>query len=193
MSHRPALLLVDVQRDFLARSGLEPDATALVAAIARLLDAMRARNWPVFHIHTRVAADGSDWMPHWRRAGRGECIAGTSGAEPPEALRPRSGETVLTKRFFDAFDNEALVPALRAASVGTVIVAGIHTHACVREAAVSAYSRGFDVFVPTDAIGSYDPAHARLTLGWLHGRAAQCLPTGDILALLSQEARETAR
>jgi nicotinamidase-related amidase len=53
----------------------------------------------------------------------------------------------------------------------------------VREAALGAYALGLRVFIATDAAASYDPAHARLTLAWLHERAAHCAPTAAVLAL----------
>jgi nicotinamidase-related amidase len=180
VSSRPALLLVDVQRDYLARAGLTPDARSLVDALSALLAWARAQGWPVFHVQTRVAADGSDWMPHWRATGRALCIDGTPGAEPPAGLEPLADERVVRKRFFSAFENPELLPALRARKIDTVIVAGVHTHACVRSAVLDAYANGFEVLVPTDAVGSYDPAHAELTLEWLNGRAATCLPTAEL-------------
>ena len=174
------MLLVDVQRDYLARPGLTPDAQTLVAALGSLLDRARGRGWPVFHVQTRVSADRSDWMPHWRAAGRADCVEGTPGADPPQGLDPLEGEAVVHKRFFSAFENPALLPALRAATIDTLVVAGVHTHACVRSAVLDAYANGFEVLVPTDAVGSYDPAHAELSLRWLHGRAATCLSVAEL-------------
>ena len=176
MTSHPALLVVDAQQDFLAHPGLQPEAATLTGAIAGLIAWFRARGWPVLHIHTRVAADLSDAMPHWRQAGRGLCVEGTPGAMPPPPLRPAEGEGVFIKRFFDGFEAPDLTRGLREAGVDSVVVAGVHTHACIRATALSAYARGLAVFVPLEAVGSYDPAHAALTLDWLDGRAASCLP-----------------
>lgn len=180
MRRKAALLLVDVQRDYLARPGLTPDADTLVGALVALLEWARTRGLPVFHVQTRVAADGSDWMPHRRRAGRADCVEGTPGAEPPTGLSPVGGEAVVRKRYFSAFENPELLPALRAQQIDTLIVAGVHTHACVRAAVLDAYANGFEVLVPTDAVGSYDPAHAEMSLEWLNGRAAECLPAAEL-------------
>ena len=88
----PALVLVDVQRDYLQRDDLTPAAEVLVAALAGLLADARARGWPVFHVQTRVRADASDAMPHWRAAGQALCVEGSEGAQAPEALTPEPGE-----------------------------------------------------------------------------------------------------
>ena len=99
-----ALLTVDVQRDYLLRDRLAPDAEALQATLCDLLASVRERGWPVFHIRTRVSQDGSDAMPHWREAGQIFCIEGTTGAEPPAGLVALPGEAIFFKRYYSAFE-----------------------------------------------------------------------------------------
>jgi len=181
VSGKTALLLVDCQQDYLARDGLQVSRDALVQSIAAALAEARARQWPIFHIRTRVAADGADAMPHRRAAP--EAITGSAGAEPPEALREQPGEPVLFKRFFSAFDAPRLEEELRARSVERLVIAGVHTHACVQASALDAYARGFEVIVGEDLVGSYDPLHAAQSLAWLDGRAATVTPGAAILGI----------
>ena len=183
----PALVLVDVQRDYLQRDDLTPAAEVLVAALAGLLADARARGWPVFHVQTRVRADASDAMPHWRAAGQALCVEGSEGAQAPEALTPEPGEPVVVKRFYSGFEDGGLASGLRAAGVDTLVVAGVHTHACVRATITDAYAEGFAVFLPTDGVASYDADHAARTLDWLEGRAARCLPMAEVLAVMAGE------
>ena len=61
------------------------------------------------------------------------------------------------------------------------MVAGVYTHACVRETAVDAYERGFGVVIASDAVGSTEPAHAALTREWLEPRGAPFRTTRAIL------------
>jgi acyl-CoA reductase-like NAD-dependent aldehyde dehydrogenase/nicotinamidase-related amidase len=179
VSQTTALLLVDCQEDYLARDGLLPPRDALVASIAGALDAARKQGWPVVHVRTRVAADGSDAMPH--RQSAPEVVSGTPGAEPPEELREREGEPVLFKRFFSAFDAAGLEAALRERSVKRLVIAGVHSHACVQASALDAYARGFEVLIAEDLVGSYDPGHGRQSLDWLDGRAAAVSNSAAIL------------
>lgn len=174
-----ALLLVDLQRDYLDRPGLVPDQATLVAAVARLLDGFRAAGAPVAHVRTIVRADGSDAMPHW--AGRLQCVAGTPGAEPPSLLTERPGELIAAKRHYRGFADPALDPWLRARGVTRVVIAGVYSHACVREAALDAYERGYDVIIAEDATGTDDAVHAERTRAWLEGRAARHLPAASIV------------
>lgn len=185
---KPALVLVDVQRDFLERADLAPTADELVAALAGLLAEARSRGWPVFHVHTRVRPDANDAMPHWRAPGRLLCVEGGDGALPPAELTPGPGEAVVVKRFYSGFEDGGLADGLRAAGADTVVVGGVHTHACVRATITDAYAAGFQVFLPTDGVASYDADHAARTLDWLGGRAARCLPIADVLAATADTA-----
>jgi len=178
---RPTLLLVDVQQDFLGRTGLLPTAADLVASLAGLLDGARRRGWPILHVRTRIAADGSDRMPHWQRWGIRACVAGTPGCAPPPALAERPGEPVLHKRFFSAFGCADLAPRLQPPDAGPLVVAGLYSHGCIRATVLDAYERGYEVIVADDAVGSTEPTHAALSRAWLDGRAARFLTVTELL------------
>lgn len=182
---RPALLLVDLQEDFLARPGLAPPRATLIGRAAALAAGCRAAGVPVVHVHTRVAADGSDRMPHWKRQGVFACVEGTPGALAPESLCPRPGERAFAKRFFGAFGADGLAAHLEALGARTLLLAGVYLHACVRQSALEAYERGFDVWIVDDAVGSLDAVHGEATRAWLAERAARFASCEAILARLA--------
>ena len=181
MTLRAALLLVDMQADFLERPGLAPPAHELTACVATLLAECRKVPITILHSQTLVRADGSDRMPHWKRNDTFICVEGTRGAQPPAALRPASGEPVFRKRYYSAFGDPHLHDALRSAAIDTLILAGVYLHGCVRSTALDAYERGLEVWVAADAVGSNEPAHAQATHDWLDGRAATFLNSNVIL------------
>jgi nicotinamidase-related amidase len=123
-------------------------------------------------------------MPHWQASDRIWCRAGTPGALPPETLAAHDGEPVFAKQFYSPFENPALAKTLARKAVKRLVVAGLYTHACVRSGVVDGYAAGLEVFLPTDAVASSEPDHAAMTIAWLEGRAARCLPTDRLLALL---------
>ena len=182
MNGRPALLLVDLQRDFLGASGLEPPPGRLIERVSTLLTAWRRDRSPVIHVWTTVKRDPDTRMPHWRRAGRWDCLEGTPGHATPEELRPQAGEEVLDKTAFSPFLDGQLEALLRRLGTGHVVVAGVHAHGCVRAAVLDAYQRGFEVLVAEDAVGSDEPVHAALTRSYLEPRAATYLSAGALLA-----------
>ena len=101
-----ALMLVDLQEDYLGASGLQPARGALVAQAAALLEGWRARGWPVIHAWTTTHDEPDDRMPHWREAGRRACVEGAPGHASP--LVPAPGEAIVHKRFFSAFEDPGL-------------------------------------------------------------------------------------
>lgn len=179
-----ALLLVDLQNDFLALPGLVPEVDVLCGKAASLLRGFRELRLPVAHAHTVTRADGSDRMPHWRRLGITRCVEGTPGAEPPPPLAPLAGELVARKRYYSAFGDPRLEAWLRERRVERLVVAGVYLHGCVRASALDAYERGYEVWVADDAVGTSEPLHGELSRAWLRERAASFRGVRDVLAAL---------
>lgn len=171
-----ALLLIDLQEDYLASPGLVPHRGEVVAGAARLLARCRAASVPVLHVWTTLHRERDERMPHWRSAGRWTCVEGTPGHAPPPELLPAPGEPVVHKTHFSAFADGSLAGHLRAGGVEEVWIAGVHTHACVRASAIDAYRLGFAVAIASDAVASDQPLHADETRRWLGARCARFVP-----------------
>ncbi len=178
---RAALLLVDLQQDFLDRPGLQPSAQELLAVVRRVLAHARSEGMPVGHVRTRVDPAGHDRMPHWQRQGTWACVAGTPGEMPPPELAALPGEPVFHKRFFSGFADPALDRWLQETGAGALWVAGIYTHGCVRATVLDAYERGYQVTVVDDAIASTDPLHDQISRSYLGSRAASFAGSGELL------------
>jgi len=182
---KPALLLVDLQNDHLAAPELQPPVDAVVARAAALLDYCRRHRIPVIHVWTTIRRGKDRRLPHWEWTGRWICVAGTSGHQPPDRLRPRTGESIVHKTGFNAFANATLDTALRRLSCNAVILAGVHLHTCVRTAAAESLERGLQVFIAEDAVGSHDPIHAAAVHRWLAERCVQFEPVNTLLSRLN--------
>ncbi len=179
-----ALLLVDLQHDFLDRDGLVPEKARIVECVSTWLARFRMAGLPVMHIRTQVKTDGSDRMPHWIERGIWQCVAGSHGAMPPPELVEQVGEPVLFKTFYSGFDEPTLDRTLRAMGVDTVVVAGLYTHACVRATALDAYARGYTVLVAADAVGSPEVEHAAISLEFLAARGSTMVDIGWAVSLI---------
>jgi acyl-CoA reductase-like NAD-dependent aldehyde dehydrogenase/nicotinamidase-related amidase len=189
---RAALLLLDLQGDFLDRPGLLPPRPALTERAAALLAGCRELGIPVVHVHTRVRADGDDRMPHWREQGLWACVEATEGILPPGELQPSANEAVFFKRFYGGFEASGLGPHLDAHGVETLLLAGLYLHACVRATALDAYARGHDVWIVEDAVGSTEPVHAEITRDYLARRAATFATVEEVLEKLGGKPRLAA-
>jgi alpha-ketoglutaric semialdehyde dehydrogenase len=190
---RPLLLLVDLQRDYLAAPDLDPSMGQVVRRAHEMLDGCRSRGVAVAHAWTTVSRADDKRMPHWKRDGRWLCEEGTQGHAPPPGLEPVAGEAVVHKTFFSPFAGGELDDLLRAQGTHLLLVCGVHLHGCVREAVLGAYERGLDVWVAEDAVASDDPVHAAITRRYLEQRAARFVTVEEALARLTPPApRERA-
>ena len=174
---RAALLVIDMQRDFVEPGGfgasLGNDVTLLQAAIAptrALLDAWRARGWPVLHTRESHAADLSDCPPAKRLRGQPALRIGDAGpmgrllvrGEPGCAIVPElaalPGEVVIDKPGKGAFHATPLQATLQALGVTQLVVAGVTTEVCVQSTMREANDRGYDCLLVEEATASYFPA-----------------------------------
>jgi acyl-CoA reductase-like NAD-dependent aldehyde dehydrogenase len=182
---RPLLLLVDLQRDYLASPDLEPAAGPLVRKAGALLQGCREIGVPVAHVWTTVSRDDDRRMPHWKREGRWLCEEGTPGHAPPPGLEPTGQESVVHKASFNAFLGGDLDRVLDASGADLLVVAGVHLHGCVRQAVLDAYERhGMAIWVVEDATASDDPVHAAITRRYLERRAARFIAVREALTTL---------
>lgn len=146
-----ALVIVDMQRDFVEPEGALPVPGALdtVPRIRRLLD--WAREQGIFITYTQDTHDPDD--PEWAIWGR-HVERGTPGWEIVPELAPRPGELVFEKARYDGFYGTGLDHALRTRGIRTLIVCGTVANICVHYTAASAALRWYGVIHPVDALSA---------------------------------------
>ena len=181
---KPALLLIDIQADYLAAEGLHPTADSLIARATALVVDCRQRQIPVLHIWTTIHRDDDRRLPHWKKTNRWQCVAGTAGHKTPKSLQPLENEATVHKSGFNAYADGGVAAALRLGNCDTVILAGLHLHTCVRTAAAESLERSLQVFIADDAVTSNDPVFAAATRRWLAERGVEFKSTNEILSRL---------
>ena len=134
---RSALVVVDVQNAVVAAPVHEP--ARLLATIAELLERARERGVPVVYVRHDSAPDADDLS------------AGSEGWQIHPAVAPRADETIVEKRWGDAFAATDMDEQLRRLGVGHLYLTGCETDACVRSTHVGALAHGYDVTLITDA------------------------------------------
>ena len=178
-----ALLIIDMQRDFLEPGGfgesLGNDVSLLrrtIAPIGRLLDAARAARLPVIHTREGHRPDLADLAPAKKARGKpslaiGDCgamgrllVRGEPGHDIIPELYPVAGEPVIDKPGKGAFYATDLGTILRHRGVQQLIVCGVTTEVCVNTTVREANDRGFDCLVLEDCVGSYFPAFQEMGL-----------------------------
>jgi nicotinamidase-related amidase len=81
-------------------------------------------------------------------------VEGTWGATIHEAVAPKEGEPVITKRSVSAFAGSDLANVLSAAGITTLLLCGVATNFVIEGTARDAVDRGYNVVIVGDCCAS---------------------------------------
>ncbi len=157
-SSRPALLVIDMQNDFV-RPGAPLQVAgvrSIIPKVSALLALFRKKGLPVFHVIRVHRASGVD-VEITRREIFSKtpfAVEGTLGAEVIPELAPIPGEHVVKKTRMSAFFQTDLDLMLRTLGADTLFVAGIQTPNCVRTTVFDAMAYNYRVFLVRDAVAA---------------------------------------
>ncbi|MEA3121220.1 MAG: biuret amidohydrolase [Paraburkholderia sp.] len=197
-----ALVIIDMQRDFIEPGGfgasLGNDVRLLaeiVPAVAELLALARAGGWFVVHTRESHAPDLSDCPPAKRRRGAPRMRIGEPGPmgrilvrdEPGnaivDALAPIDGELAIDKPGKGAFYATTLDDELRRRGISHLVFAGVTTEVCVQTSMREANDRGYECLVIEDATASYFPAFKQASLEMIRSQGGIVGWTAPLAAL----------
>lgn len=199
---RPALLIIDMQNDFVLEGApmRVAQAAATVPVIAGLLAAFRARALPIAftrYVATERYAHLAGRLPWLRllRPPTQACVPGFErlypGLEGPrdcaemiDMLAPAPGEIVVDKPYFSAFHDTDLEARLRASGADRLVVTGTITEMCVEDSARHAVHFGWPVTLLSDAVSSDDPEAAAATLRAFARNYGEVMTSRDCLSRL---------
>ena len=186
---RAALIIIDMQRDFLLPGGfgaaLGNDVSLLAHAVEpcrNLLAAARAARLLVIHTREGHRPDLADCPPAkltrsppgMRIGDQGPMgrilIRGEAGHDIIPELAPLPGEVVLDKPGKGAFCQTDLDLILRKRGIEALLVAGVTTEVCVSTTVREANDRGYRCLVVADACASYFPAFHEAALTMIHAQ-----------------------
>ena len=209
-----ALLIIDMQRDFLESGGfgemLGNDVGQLRRTIEpnrRLLEVWRKAGLAVIHTREGHRPDLADLPPAKKSRGRSKTsigdpgpmgrilIRGEAGHDIIPELYPAANEPVIDKPGKGAFYQTDLDLMLRNRGIDTLLVCGVTTEVCVNTTVREANDRGYRCVVIADGCASYFPEFHEMGLkmikaqggifGWVSDSAA-------VLRALSTEIPKTA-
>ena len=178
-----ALLIIDMQRDFLESGGfgemLGNDVSQLRRTIEpnkQLLASWRAAGLTVLHTREGHRPDLSDLPPAKKARGHGArtigdigpmgriLIRGEPGQDIIPELYPLPSEPVIDKPGKGAFFATDLHAILQNLGITQLVVTGVTTEVCVNTTVREANDRGFECLVPEDCVGSYFPEFQEMGL-----------------------------
>jgi biuret amidohydrolase len=186
-----ALVIIDMQRDFIEPGGFGEtlgNNVALLAAIVptvkNVLHAWRRAGGMVVHTRESHLPDLSDCPPAKRLRAAPALRIGDMGAmgriliqgEPGnqiiDALAPVDGEIVIDKPGKGAFYATPLQQMLEEKSITHLIVMGVTTEVCVQTTLREANDRGYDCLLVEDGTESYFPHFKQAALDMIRAQGA---------------------
>jgi nicotinamidase-related amidase len=196
-----ALVIIDMQRDFLEPGGfgetLGNDVSQLARAVQPCADVLKlARAAGILVVHTREGhlpdlsdappAKISRGAPSMRIGDSGPMgrilIRGEAGHDIIAALYPLDSEIVIDKPGKGAFYATELGDVLQKYGIENLLVCGVTTEVCVNTTVREANDRGYRCVVLADCCASYNPEFHEMGLnmikaqggifGWVSGSAA---------------------
>ncbi len=202
-----ALIIIDMQRDFLEPGGfgdaLGNDVSrlqAVVPAIQSLQQAFRDRNWLIIQTVEGHQPDLSDCPPSKQCRGQSALKIGDPGpmgrilvlGEPGNgiisALTPEPEEIVIEKPGKGAFYATPLGGILQEHSITHLLFTGVTTEVCVQTTMREANDRGYECLLVEDATESYFPEFKQATLEMVRAQGAivgWTATTAQVLAALA--------
>ena len=178
-----ALLVIDMQRDFLEPGGfgesLGNDVSQLrrtIEPLAAFMARWRAAGLPIIHTREGHLPDLSDCPPAKLTRGKPSMrigdpgpngrilIRGEYGHDIIDELQPAEGEAVVDKPGKGAFYATELQDLLAKDGIKSLLVAGVTTEVCVHTTVREANDRGYECLVLADCVGSYFPEFQRVGL-----------------------------
>lgn len=197
-----ALVIVDMQNDFVTGSLAVPGASEVIPVLNRYIDIFARQHLPViatrdWHplLHRSFRESGGEWPAH--------CVASSAGAAFVSALALRPDAIVISKgtqtdrEAYSGFEGTDLDLQLRARGVSRLFVGGLATDYCVLNTVLDARRCGYDVLLLADAIravniGAGDGSRAEAKMqraGATAVRIDAVAPQGDRGAMASGQHR----
>ena len=188
---RSALVIIDMQRDFVEPGGfgasLGNDVSLLqgiVPTCIAVLHAWRAAGGLVVHTREGHLASLADCPPAKRNRGEPRLrigdvgpmgrilVRGEPGHQIIPLLAPRPGEIVIDKPGKGAFYATGLGSMLEQRGITHLVFMGVTTEVCVQTTMREANDRGYDSLLIEDATESYFPAFKQATMDMIRAQGA---------------------
>lgn len=191
-----ALLVIDVQNDFVASGGffdrVGGDVAVLqrhrVPNLLRLIDAARQAGVQVIFVQAIYDPDVlSDPMRERNARLKMElprCLTGSWGAEFYR-VKPLPGEPVIIKHRYSALVGTSLLDLLRQRGIRSLLLTGVATDTCVESAGRDAYFRDFYVTLVEDCCGAASEEDHRLALRRFDRDYGLVVRSGELMSVWS--------
>ena len=184
-----ALVLHDMQNDFIKASLSTPEMQAVVKRTRALIHL--AHSLPIPVIYTKVETDPAmtfptERAPYLQRSTPPVCVKNTHGADIIDELKPAADDYIITKVRSSAFHETKLETLLRVKGVWILIVAGGSTNWGVEWLARDAKSRDIVTVALSDCIYSATPEAQAASLANIDDFLGYVMTHDQVVEMLSK-------
>lgn len=158
-----AVLVVDLQECFFTDPTLQSRRERIVTATQRIVRQARRAGVPVIDVRTEHLPDRSTWTLNMLEDEQGFAFSGTLEARTLHEL-DLSDAVPLVKTRDSAFVGTDLAALLAGLDVGTVLLCGVTTRACIFLTAADAYAHDLHPVLVEDGLGDDLDDEARHSL-----------------------------
>lgn len=180
-----ALLLIDLQIDFLADDGRLPvgaaNAERVIANANRMVALFAEQRLPICVIANQFKR--SDALGNFFR--RYAAMEGTEGGYIDPRVVVHDARS-FSKAKTSAFTNPDLGAYLKAALIDRVVICGVYTEGCVRATAFDALRAGLETVVISNGVASRRTATYKWALTHMQKRGVRVVPMEEYLAGLER-------
>jgi ureidoacrylate peracid hydrolase len=160
-----ALLVIDIQNDFCSPQGKAAQKSRQISKMQNIIGNLdifihKINEAGVLVIFTKFVSGPGITPENLNIAIRKEgfdipCVKG-SGGEQFYKLKPPETALILEKPHYDSFAHTNLKQILSDRKIKNILVTGVRTEVCVDATAKRAASEGFDAFIVSDLVATYD-------------------------------------
>jgi biuret amidohydrolase len=191
---RAALLMVDVQRDFVAQDGAltefsrltDDERDGLITRWRQIVHLMRSAGRPIVWITTELRRDAADsshaasWLEPRREAVGPFLVERSHGAEIVDGVGFESDDYVIVKKGHSAYTDTALDRLLENLGVEQCIVAGGGAEDAISETSRTGGRLAYEQFVVEDGLYPVRDTNLRIV-----GSTAELVSTEDLRAAVN--------
>lgn len=175
-----ALLLIDLQTDFLSEGGRLPvgsaDAQRVISAANRLIALHERRRWPLL----LSCSQYKKYTIIGNYLRRYAAMEGSGGGVVDPRIQA-SNPVIFPKPDVSAFSNPYLVEYLKEKLVDRVVICGVHAEGSVRATALDARRARLDVILISDGVASARVSKLPETLSRMRERGVRILSLQEYL------------
>jgi len=171
---KTALLLIDLQIDFLSDKGRMPVGTAnadrVIMTANQMIQFCEERRWPVIVIYNQFKK--TDILANFFR--NRAALEGSEGGNMDPRIRVREG-LFFSKSKSSAFTNPDLSGCLKEMGIEQVVICGVYAEGCVRATALDALRANLGTTLISDGVASNRKSKLKWALSHMQKRGIQVM------------------